>query len=91
MSGRDEDFQRTMLEQLTQPQGRPDVILTIPAFNYSLEYNPDNHAFFLNIDSPRGHRYVLPFERLNFGQFIKAMSTALESVQQRTENGNVSE
>lgn len=86
--GRDEAFrERTMLERATQPH-QPDVIETFPAFNYSVAFDPGSQVFHIIIDTPRGRRVMMPFDRLSFGSFISGLQKSLEQVQNREENGS---
>lgn len=62
----------------------PDTQIILGAFDYEVGYDVGNGVFFLNISMHASPiRYQLPFDRLAFGQFVRALAGALERVQNR--------
>lgn len=63
-----------------------DTIVTLTAFNYDLQFDPVNQMVMIGIQMAGSKtRYMLPFGRLEFGQFLRALTGAWDNIRENTD------
>lgn len=66
-----------------------DTVETLTAFNYNLQFEPASRTFILNMILPlSGRKVVLPFEALEFANFVKNINGAYDQYKTMQENGS---
>lgn len=75
---------KTMFEQLADQTQVSDEVTFLQQFRYETYFDPNSQVFTVAIVMAKsGKRYHLPFDRLNFGVFVRDLNSSLDAVQSR--------